>query len=89
MKYIIMYDICDSQRRNEVAWILEEYGKRIQYSVFFCDLTKKEFEHVRTALVAVIDMEEDSLRCYPVCSDCWEKIYTLGYVPEEKNYQIL
>ena len=36
--YVISYDISENKIRNKVAKILEGYGKRIQYSVFECDI---------------------------------------------------
>ena len=43
-------------------------------------------------LVAMVNGEEDSLRCYPVCSDCMERMYCLGKGDSdesERGYLIL
>ena len=34
MHYTVAYDITDDKRRNKVAKILKDFGKRVQYSVF-------------------------------------------------------
>jgi CRISPR-associated protein Cas2 len=36
--YLVAYDICDSNRLRKVARVCEDFGKRRQYSVFFCRL---------------------------------------------------
>ena len=36
MRYIISYDIPDTIRRTKLAGILEDFGDRVQYSVFEC-----------------------------------------------------
>lgn len=91
MTYLIMYDIADRDRRNQVAAILEEYGIRMQYSVFSLQVKNKELEVIKNQLVSIVNLEEDSLRCYPVCSDCMERMYSLkeDWNKDKKSYQIL
>ncbi|MEW6376162.1 MAG: CRISPR-associated endonuclease Cas2, partial [Thermodesulfobacteriota bacterium] len=36
MFYVVSYDIPDDQRRIKIAKILEDFGDRVQYSVFEC-----------------------------------------------------
>ena len=38
MMYLFMYDIADAGRRVSVAEVLEEWGCRLQYSVFRCQM---------------------------------------------------
>ena len=78
MTYLIMYDITDGDRRNQVAAVLEEWGERIQFSVFSLKIKRAQFESLRNHLLTLIDLDEDSLRCYPVCSDCMSRIYVLA-----------
>ena len=44
MTYLIMYDITDGDRRNQVAAVLEEWGERIQFSVFSLKINKAQLE---------------------------------------------
>lgn len=92
MMYLFVYDIADGGRRVSVAEALEERGYRIQNSVFLCRMRKKEMEEVWRQLVALVDGKEDSLRCYPVCSDCMGRMYRLGKEDSEESkmdYRIL
>lgn len=41
--YLVSYDISSDRRRKKIVNILENYGKRIQYSVFECDLDEKRY----------------------------------------------
>jgi len=40
--YIIMYDIADDKRLRLVFKIMRGYGDHLQYSVFRCELSKRE-----------------------------------------------
>ena len=36
--YLVCYDITSDRVRNKIVKTLEGYGRRVQYSVFECDL---------------------------------------------------
>ena len=38
MFYLVSYDIPDTKRRTKLAKTLEDFGDRVQYSVFECIL---------------------------------------------------
>ena len=46
MRYIISYDISEDKLRNKVARVLEEFGERVQFSVFECELTKEQYSNL-------------------------------------------
>ncbi len=46
---------------------LENFGKRVQYSVFECLLDARQLERLRTRLLRRIETSEDSLRIYSLC----------------------
>ena len=78
MFYAICYDIRDDQRRTRVAKVLEDYGERVQYSVFEALVSPAELERIQQRVRAVIDPEEDTVRCYTLCGSCAERITILG-----------
>lgn len=41
--YVVSYDISSNRLRNKVAEVLLEYGRRMQYSVFECDISEDKF----------------------------------------------
>ena len=87
MLYLVAYDITEPKRLRRVARTCEDYGIRIEYSVFECDLSRKKFEEFWKELNSLIDKSEDSLIAYSLCSECERKIQTSGVVkrPELKN----
>lgn len=59
--YLISYDIADDKRRARVASYLEGQGDRVQYSVFFCDLSAVEKSRVEAELTGIINRREDQI----------------------------
>lgn len=79
--YVISYDITENKVRNKVSKILEGYGKRIQYSVFECEINGKLFEKLYEQLLEqTINSETDSIKIYRICKKCAEERITIGTV---------
>lgn len=79
MFYLVAYDIPDNQRRGKVARILEDFGDRVQYSVFEMELEdSSQLLEMQRRLAGVIDAEVDSVRVYFLCQGCRSKITILG-----------
>ncbi len=77
-RWVVAYDIPDDGRRRRVAAILDDYGDRVQGSVFEVIAAKDDLERVRTRLAQAVDPEEDSVRLYPACSACAAKVVCMG-----------
>ena len=79
MFYLVTYDISDNQRRTKVAKILEDYGDRVQYSVFEMELEgTDQLADLCNRLEQVIDRQKDGVRVYFLCQGCRAKIAILG-----------
>lgn len=91
MTYFICYDITEPKRLRAVAKILENFGLRVQYSFFQCDMDADILNILRDRLLTVINLKEDSLRIYPICDDCLKKTSVIGSgnIIELNSYQIL
>jgi CRISPR-associated protein Cas2 len=67
---LVTYDIADTESREgarrlrKVAIVCKDYGQRVQFSVFECEIDEMQFEVFRAKLLKVIDQETDSLRFY-------------------------
>jgi len=72
--YVIAYDIPDDRRRTKVHKILSGFGTWTQYSLFECFLSKKE-----------LVLLQDSVRFYPLCANCLEKVETVGGSPPTED----
>ena len=62
MLYLISYDIVDDDRRRRVHEKLKDFGRRVQFSVFECDLA--DVSELRGDLAGLVDEREDSIRIY-------------------------
>lgn len=77
--YLVSYDITSDKRRRRVANILENYGRRIQYSVFECDLDEKRYRKLYQEILKETDgMTEGSVRFYFLCANCIPKMRLIG-----------
>jgi len=91
MFYIVSYDIPDTPRRTKIAKILEDFGDRVQYSVFECLLEQDLLEKMIDRLEKVVKEDEDSIRVYALCGSCEKVIKVIGQgeVTKEEKYYIL
>ena len=69
MLILVTYDVstveaAGRRRLRRVAQACEDYGTRVQKSVFECQLGQKEWVQLRARLLAEIKLDADSLRFY-------------------------
>ena len=76
--YVVAYDIPDDRRRAKAHKILSGFGQWAQYSLFECFLTSKERVLLCDKLDAMLKPAEDSVRFYPLCTGCLDKVKTVG-----------
>lgn len=51
-RFVVSYDISDTKIRSRISRILEEFGERIQFSVFECDLSPEQHANLMSKLKA-------------------------------------
>lgn len=78
MFILIAYDVSTTdkagqKRLRRVARACEDYGVRVQMSVFECQLGKTEWAALRNRLLKEIDPQQDSLRIYHLDEDARDK----------------
>lgn len=78
MLVTVSYDIRDDKRRAKAAHALQNFGRRVQLSVFECLLEEAQVERLRKALGRIVDEEEDSVRIYRLCGLCEPKVEVVG-----------
>jgi len=74
MKVLIAYDVCTIQkagqkRLRQVARACQDYGQRVQKSLFECSVGPTEWVQLQGRLLGLIDLKEDSLRFYFLTAD--------------------
>lgn len=65
--YVICYDITEPKRWRKVYKKLNGYGRRLQYSIFRCRLTRRQIEKLRWELEEMLDASEDRLLILSIC----------------------
>lgn len=82
--YIVSYDITSNKLRRKIAKELENYGVRVQYSVFECNLDSSHFNEMYKKLIHLMKgVEEGNIRFYNLCPKCAGKARTIG--TEQRN----
>jgi CRISPR-associated protein Cas2 len=65
---VVSYDVGKdhngARRLRRVAKTCQNYGQRVQYSVFECLVNPEQWAALKHQLTALIDRESDSLRFY-------------------------
>lgn len=87
---VVSYDISDDRRRRKVMKAMEDFGRRVQYSVFECTLQPAELEKLKRRLKPWAKAPDDSIRFYFIGAEDVHRIQILGAgkVTEEKVYFI-
>lgn len=78
MRYVIAYDVVSDNRRDRVFHYLEGVGRRVQKSVFECELSAKEVRMVRARVKDILDLKEDRCHIYPICAACYPTRTVMG-----------
>jgi len=78
MFLVASYDIVSDRRRARVANTLKDYGSRVQYSVFECNLEHGRLSEMLRRVAGLIDEKEDSFRVYSLCEACVKRVKTFG-----------
>ncbi len=95
--WVVCYDVTDDKRRGRVLKTLEGFGRRVQYSVFECELTDTRLEQLTRRLLLTIDPDEDTVRMYPLTEAELKRMRPLGtakltrkpivrYIPNEDPF---
>ena len=66
--YLICYDIANPKRLAKVAKLLEHGAIRVQYSIFWCQVSKEQIAKIVADIEEEIEKEEDDVRIYCIKS---------------------
>ncbi|MFQ5485797.1 MAG: CRISPR-associated endonuclease Cas2 [Desulfobacterales bacterium] len=78
MYVIVSYDIPNDKRRTQVAKMLKDFVRRMQYSVFEGELTADQVSTLKTRISEYIKPDKDRVRAYELCSTCKQKTTIFG-----------
>ncbi|MBN9901127.1 CRISPR-associated endonuclease Cas2 [Bacillus thuringiensis] len=63
---------------RKVSKICQNYGQRVQNSVFECVVDAAQFATLKMELIKIIDEDEDSLRFYQLGNNYKNKVEHIG-----------
>lgn len=71
-------DVAGRRRLRRVARLCQDFGQRVQYSVFECEVDAAQWAALRTRLIHEIDPETDSLRFYRLGANWRARVEHVG-----------
>ena len=75
---LICDDISHDQARARVAAALQQWGDRLQRSVFLCTLTHNDQTQLADRIHNMINTATDSVYFIDLCGTCWNTVQVLG-----------
>jgi CRISPR-associated protein Cas2 len=86
MMVLVAYDVetqdkSGQRRLRRVAKLCQNFGQRVQFSVFECLVDPAQWINLRSKLVAEIDPEKDSLRFYFLGANWQKRVEHVGAKP--------
>ena len=91
MYILVSYDIVDNKVRTRVMKLLKNYGRRVQLSVFECDLDDEMYRRVKRGVDQLINKKEDRVRYYRMCRGCLERVIISGWgdVSKDEGFEVI
>lgn len=91
MFVMISYDVVEDKKRLKLMKFLEDYGDRVQKSVFECNLSAKTYVEMKAGIEQIINKRKDRVRYYKICKGCVDKIEISGWgeVTEEEEFMVI
>ena len=76
MFVLVTYDVKTEslggkRRLRRIAKLCQDYGQRVQFSVFECEAEPAKWEQLKSGLLAIYKPDQDSLRFYYLGSN-WQ-----------------
>lgn len=84
IRFTITYDITKNSKRNKLVKILEEFGERVQYSIFEFELTEAQYINLmkrlkeKDFLKPDLEHPDDSINVYHFDENTKKKIQRYG-----------
>jgi CRISPR-associated protein Cas2 len=92
MNMIVAYDIADPRRINRIAKIIQDYGIRVQKSVFEVTVNPALFREMKSRIEDEIIPETDGVKYFPLCEKCAGTVEIIGqgvFVDPDTEYAVL
>ena len=78
MKYLVVYDIAEDRVRTRIAEAIDDFGVRVQESVFECELSADALARLQARLTEFVGgSAAGSVRIYQLCDRCAGNVVSL------------
>lgn len=86
MLVLVSYDVSTvdkhgERRLRQIAKHCLDFGQRVQYSMFECDVDPDQWERLKSRLLKCFNKEQDSLRFYYLGKNWKRKVEHFGAKP--------
>ncbi|MEO2083170.1 MAG: CRISPR-associated endonuclease Cas2 [Desulfurobacteriaceae bacterium] len=85
MKYLVTYDISDDTMRSRLIKLLNEFGRRVQFSCFEIEVTKDDLGELIDKVNSLISDETDKVFFFPISEYAIPFVKKLGRKDGEDN----
>jgi CRISPR-associated protein Cas2 len=92
MNMIVAYDIANPRRLQRIAKIMEDYGMRVQKSIFEVEANDRSFAEMKRRAEKEMDWDEDGVKYFPLCEPCSGALVVLGVCSDgwdDRSYMII
>ena len=89
--YVICFDVHDDKRLRLISNEMENFGARVQRSVFECHLEVTQLQELQQRLSYLMEPSEDQVRYYHLCGKDKQQIVIdgAGRLSTDPDYTIL
>lgn len=89
--YVICFDVGDGKRLRKISNEMENFGVRVQRSVFECHLENAQLRELQQRLEALMEPAEDQVRYYSLCGKDKQHIVIdgVGRVSVDPDYNLV
>ncbi len=84
---LVCYNVVVDNVRARCSAYLQQWGTRIQKSVFMCEISPDDMPVVVAHLSQLLDLETDSVYLVPLCTPCYGKMEVIGQAhPPDRQF---
>jgi CRISPR-associated protein Cas2 len=89
--YLICFDVHHPKRLRKIANEMENFGNRVQRSVFECHLETAQLVDLQQRLETLMEPVADQVRYYPLCGKDKQRIIVdgLGQVSADPDFHLV
>jgi CRISPR-associated protein Cas2 len=91
MFYLVCFDVREEKRLRKISIAMEDFGIRVQRSVFECHLESFQLQTLKQRVSGIMNPDLDHVRYYPLCGKDKKRIVVdgIGTVSNDPEFHLL